>query len=125
MVIHALVLATAEESVTELLRRALGPPRRKDTSHSDENAGVEGGPILVVEVVRAIILIEAFNCKFSAGKFGHFINPSDCILRPGCPPLAEPQELTGIVDDANHGLTRAEVAAHESTDGHSSERALH
>ena len=56
---------------------------------------------MLVDVVRAIILIKAFNRKFPAGKFGHVINPSDCFLRPRCPPLAEPLELPGIADDAN------------------------
>ena len=49
--------------------------------------------------------------KFSAGKFRHLINPSDFIIRPRCPPLAEPLELPGVIDYANHGLTRNEVAA--------------
>ena len=52
-------------------------------------------------MVRAIALIKAVNRKFSAGKFRHLINPSDFIIRPGCPPLAEPLELPGIVDYAN------------------------
>ena len=75
-------------------------------SHPDEDAGVEGDPIVRsatthFDFVRAIILIKAFNRKLLAGEFFHVFDPIDEGICPRCPPLAEPLELPGIADDAN------------------------
>ena len=64
-----------------------------------------------VDVVRAIILIKAFNCKCLAGEIFHVLDPIDESIRPRCRPLAEPSELVDIVDNAYHGLIRNEISA--------------
>ena len=75
----------------------------RDTSHLDEDAGVEGYTI-VIDHVRAMFLIDAINFILVSGEFFHFIlAPTHfrIFIRPRCRPLAEPLELLDIVDDAN------------------------
>ena len=83
----------------------------RDTSHPDEDAGVERDRI-VADVVRASTPINASNCINVAGEFFHFtLLPTHFTCRPRCRPLAEPLEPSDIIDNANHGLIRNEVSA--------------
>ena len=59
VVLHALVLATAESQSRNFLGARWG--QRRDTSHSDENAGVEGDQVVIIDAVRAALVVQAVD----------------------------------------------------------------
>ena len=58
VVLHALVLATAESQSRNFLGARWG---RRDTSHSDENAGVEWDQVVIIDAVRAALVVQAVD----------------------------------------------------------------